>query len=232
MGPGAGGGGAAAGGVAAMGMGAASGMNSSGVKYEVICSSCGKTTTVPFEPTPGRPIYCRDCLKKIEAGELQPVRMPRMPSARRGAQKKYSEDLGRLGIEFPEAQAGGEEAPRQSAPSTRRFVRSAAEVGMGNEGKNAAMSPRTAPTTPAVPAVHQKTETTPPAEPTLSLSALKPVEKTAKTKRARPKEEINISELREAIKASLSADAKLTDAGEAGEKDDEDDGEKEHLERR
>lgn len=27
---------------------------------------CGKEITeMPFEPTPGRPVYCRDCFKKI-----------------------------------------------------------------------------------------------------------------------------------------------------------------------
>jgi CxxC-x17-CxxC domain-containing protein len=25
------------------------------------CSSCGKETTVPFRPSPGRPVFCRDC---------------------------------------------------------------------------------------------------------------------------------------------------------------------------
>lgn len=27
------------------------------------CSSCGKETTVPFRPTPGRPVFCRDCFQ-------------------------------------------------------------------------------------------------------------------------------------------------------------------------
>jgi len=25
------------------------------------CSGCGKETTVPFRPTQGRPVFCRDC---------------------------------------------------------------------------------------------------------------------------------------------------------------------------
>jgi len=32
--------------------------------YEVKCSECGKSTTVPFEPTKGKPVYCRPCLAK------------------------------------------------------------------------------------------------------------------------------------------------------------------------
>ncbi|HLE96264.1 MAG TPA: CxxC-x17-CxxC domain-containing protein [Candidatus Thermoplasmatota archaeon] len=30
----------------------------------VTCSGCGAATTVPFTPTPGRPVYCRDCFAK------------------------------------------------------------------------------------------------------------------------------------------------------------------------
>jgi CxxC-x17-CxxC domain-containing protein len=29
-----------------------------------ICSNCGKTTTVPFRATQGRPIYCRECFQQ------------------------------------------------------------------------------------------------------------------------------------------------------------------------
>lgn len=28
------------------------------------CSDCGKDTQVPFKPTDGRPVYCRDCYEK------------------------------------------------------------------------------------------------------------------------------------------------------------------------
>src|SRR5262245_48249988 len=29
--------------------------------FEAVCSECGKDTTVPFQPKPGRPVYCSDC---------------------------------------------------------------------------------------------------------------------------------------------------------------------------
>ncbi len=29
--------------------------------FNVKCSDCGKDTQVPFEPSGGRPVYCRDC---------------------------------------------------------------------------------------------------------------------------------------------------------------------------
>jgi len=31
---------------------------------EIKCSDCGKTATVPFKPTAGKPVYCRECLPK------------------------------------------------------------------------------------------------------------------------------------------------------------------------
>jgi len=39
--------------------------------YPAVCANCGVETTVPFEPTEGRPVYCRDCYSKMkEAGNL------------------------------------------------------------------------------------------------------------------------------------------------------------------
>ena len=31
--------------------------------YDVVCAECGANTTVPFKPTSGRPVYCRDCYR-------------------------------------------------------------------------------------------------------------------------------------------------------------------------
>jgi CxxC-x17-CxxC domain-containing protein len=31
--------------------------------FEAICSTCGKTATVPFKPRGDKPVYCRDCFK-------------------------------------------------------------------------------------------------------------------------------------------------------------------------
>jgi len=28
-----------------------------------VCSQCGRETTVPFKPTQGRPVYCRECFQ-------------------------------------------------------------------------------------------------------------------------------------------------------------------------
>ncbi|MBU1197445.1 hypothetical protein KJ765_02930 [Candidatus Micrarchaeota archaeon] len=32
--------------------------------HKAVCSDCGKECDVPFEPTEGRPVYCRDCFQK------------------------------------------------------------------------------------------------------------------------------------------------------------------------
>lgn len=29
--------------------------------FPAVCSACGKETTVPFQPTGDKPVYCRDC---------------------------------------------------------------------------------------------------------------------------------------------------------------------------
>ena len=33
------------------------------VETTATCSQCGKETTVPFKPTQGRPVYCRECFQ-------------------------------------------------------------------------------------------------------------------------------------------------------------------------
>ena len=33
------------------------------VETHAVCSQCGKETTVPFRPTQGRPILCRECFR-------------------------------------------------------------------------------------------------------------------------------------------------------------------------
>lgn len=39
--------------------------------FSAVCSSCGKDTQVPFKPTPGKPVYCRDCYAKRGGGAGQ-----------------------------------------------------------------------------------------------------------------------------------------------------------------
>jgi CxxC-x17-CxxC domain-containing protein len=32
--------------------------------FAAVCSECGKETQVPFKPTAGKPVYCRECFQK------------------------------------------------------------------------------------------------------------------------------------------------------------------------
>jgi CxxC-x17-CxxC domain-containing protein len=32
--------------------------------HNITCSDCGDEAQVPFKPTEGRPVYCRDCYQK------------------------------------------------------------------------------------------------------------------------------------------------------------------------
>jgi CxxC-x17-CxxC domain-containing protein len=37
------------------------------VETMTVCSQCGRETTVPFKPTQGRPVYCRECFLSRKA---------------------------------------------------------------------------------------------------------------------------------------------------------------------
>ena len=74
------------------------GQGSTGGKYDVICSSCGKDTQVNFKPDENRPVYCHDCLNKIKEGKLKPVITSRDFVGKK--RSEYMTDLSGLGIEF------------------------------------------------------------------------------------------------------------------------------------
>ena len=67
-------------------------------KFKAVCSICGKEAEVPFEPTPGRPVYCSECYAKIEEGELKPL--PTEKTFAGQAKGEYMADLSGIGIEF------------------------------------------------------------------------------------------------------------------------------------
>jgi len=39
--------------------------------FDVKCTDCGKSTTVPFEPTKGKPVYCKTCFSKHRIKQLE-----------------------------------------------------------------------------------------------------------------------------------------------------------------
>ena len=34
-------------------------------KYDITCSKCGAASQVPFPPTPGREVFCKDCFRDM-----------------------------------------------------------------------------------------------------------------------------------------------------------------------
>ncbi len=47
----------------AQALGLPSNSNYPKVETRTVCSNCGKETTVPFKPTQGRPVFCRECFQ-------------------------------------------------------------------------------------------------------------------------------------------------------------------------
>jgi CxxC-x17-CxxC domain-containing protein len=72
--------------------------NPTGEKFETICSNCGNLTSVPFKPEPGRAVYCKDCIAKIKAGEMKPLKVS--ADQLKKDETKYFKPLADLGIEF------------------------------------------------------------------------------------------------------------------------------------
>jgi CxxC-x17-CxxC domain-containing protein len=40
------------------------------VETTATCSQCGKDTTVPFKPTQGRPVYCKECFQQRKTANV------------------------------------------------------------------------------------------------------------------------------------------------------------------
>jgi CxxC-x17-CxxC domain-containing protein len=85
-------------------------------KVLAACSLCKKETTLPFKPIPGKPVYCWDCMDKIKAGELKPLRGSSRQMESR--QEELFQPLADLGIEFQSKSFSGRE---QDFPKARPF---------------------------------------------------------------------------------------------------------------
>jgi len=55
--------------------------------FKATCADCGKEAEVPFKPTEGRPVYCKDCFAKKRGFE------PKPPREERPALKKETEEV-------------------------------------------------------------------------------------------------------------------------------------------
>ncbi|MDQ1474019.1 MAG: hypothetical protein QOJ99_5499 [Bryobacterales bacterium] len=40
------------------------------VEISAVCSQCGRQTTLPFRPTQGRPVFCKDCFQNQKAAGI------------------------------------------------------------------------------------------------------------------------------------------------------------------
>lgn len=165
--------------------------------YLATCSSCGKTTTVPFAPDPSRPIYCKDCLARVKAGEILPVKLsPRLPKKARDSSK---DALAAVGIEFPaESKEKAEEVEREERPEPqpRKPER---EKPKEPEKAKEEVKKEEAPKKPSEPRHEPESE---PEHKGMSLSELKPPKKAPKLKE-RPAAGVDVEELRKSIAASL-----------------------------
>jgi CxxC-x17-CxxC domain-containing protein len=73
-------------------------------KFPVVCSLCGKQTTVPFKPEPGRAVYCKDCIAKIKSGEVKVEKKGQ--DQIKYDETKFYKPLADLGIEFTQKDRG------------------------------------------------------------------------------------------------------------------------------
>ena len=161
-----------------------------GVRYQAVCSSCGNATSLPFEPTPGRPVYCRDCMKKIDSGEMKPVHTNwTAPKTANGEAKTKEKN-----VDVP--------APILSIPQSAPVEKPVVASEPAGPRQNTFQPPIESITPDAtfVP-LHQG----------MSLTELtKPKEKTQKAKHG-PHAVVSIASLRAEIRASLNADLVASD---------------------
>ena len=178
--------------------------------YNVKCSNCGKDTKVIFEPVAGRPVYCKNCLKKIKAGEIQPVSssptreapdplrqgfseasMPERKTGQVGKRPEGAAALGDLGIEFGpasppassnrgESQGGPSSSSRKEPPRPAQTDQKTEEPGNLPAGRQAKIE-------------------------TISFHSRRNNEKSFGTAQDKPKRrEVNLSELRQVLEESLA----------------------------
>jgi CxxC-x17-CxxC domain-containing protein len=84
--------------------------------YEATCSYCGKKAKVPFKPDNTRPIYCDECLTKIQAGEIQPLKtiddMKKKPIEKKNSQEELKKENSNQIIQNKEAKKSSHQERR------------------------------------------------------------------------------------------------------------------------
>jgi CxxC-x17-CxxC domain-containing protein len=155
-------------------------------KHKTVCSICGKEAEVPFEPTPGRPVYCSNCYDKIEKGELR--RLPTEETFAGQKKGEYMADLSGLGIEF-ESEKEIKKEQGGSKPSGKK------KRGSGRKDKGRKSSPSIV--RGGQPGIKQDKKE-------VSLNALaKPAEEKKEHHHPDPKTHVDIEGLRNALEDAL-----------------------------
>jgi len=147
-----------------------------GAKFSAVCSICGKETEINFKPDENRPIYCKDCLAKVRAGEIAPARIRRVKTQK--TQEKFMSNLAELGIEFKKENTSKKPAKKSPENFSQPFS-----------------SPRKL--------ILEEVSPTQEVTGTISLKDLQP--RTPNQKEPRKKKEIDINDLRKSIEGALSA---------------------------
>ncbi len=166
-------------------------------QFEVVCSSCGKATTVPFEPEEGRPVYCKDCLTKIKSGEMKPVRMaPRELKDGKPREQQYAA-LANLGIEFGIQPARSTEQKQEKSESPHDPQHHSSHPPRETHELKTEEKPKTTFEEESVMAPQSEISS-------LSLHALETNSGTETKKKKEESEEVlNVEELRSALKEAL-----------------------------
>ena len=112
-------------------------------RYTATCSVCGNTAHLNFKPDESRPVYCSSCLKKVQSGELAPVKV--------NAKPRFEESLGSLGIEFtgekPARPHRQEQSPAPSIKTSTPVIKTTAPqaISLKDLHRNTHQPPRRGP---------------------------------------------------------------------------------------
>ncbi|MCE9585151.1 type IV secretion system DNA-binding domain-containing protein [Candidatus Nomurabacteria bacterium] len=105
-------------------------------KFPAVCSICKKETFVPFQPQPGRPVYCKDCIAKMKSGELKPL-SGSMNQIKQDESKFY-QPLVDLGIEFSDK---GNANTNNIKPKNNSVISSVKNIFNKNQNSNTLKPP-------------------------------------------------------------------------------------------
>ncbi|MDQ3076170.1 MAG: type IV secretion system DNA-binding domain-containing protein [bacterium] len=111
-----------------------------GERFKAVCSTCGKETEVPFKPEPGRPVYCKECIAKIKAGELKPVKSS--PTQVKYDETKFFKPLSDLGIEFPSTEVVVKEVKPSPIEKPKEIIKENIETPVAPPQINQTIPPR------------------------------------------------------------------------------------------